>query len=149
VRLNLEVEYFGAILVDRGDRISWTGDAHVAQAASMAAFGNFDFVLHNLNRSATDCNGIESYCVYWCLSLLDYWRHTGDDSIVEYYIPNVNAKLEHAHDIFEARAVRVCAPPPRDAFRVCTRARVRVIRVRVCDTRVCVCFVCRCRCMWV
>jgi hypothetical protein len=31
VRLNLEESYFGAILVDRGDRISWTGDAHVAQ----------------------------------------------------------------------------------------------------------------------
>ena len=40
VKLNLLKEYLGAILIDRGDRLTWTGDAHPAQAASMAAFGN-------------------------------------------------------------------------------------------------------------
>ena len=40
VKLNLLSNYFGAILVDRGDRISWTGDAHCSQAASLVAFGN-------------------------------------------------------------------------------------------------------------
>ena len=33
VRLNLERDYIGAVLVDRGDRVSWTGDAHVAQVS--------------------------------------------------------------------------------------------------------------------
>ena len=77
VRLNLEQDYIGAILVDRGDRIAWIGDLHVAQAASLAAFGNSQFVLHNLNLTATNCNNIESYCIYWVLSLVDYWRFTG------------------------------------------------------------------------
>ena len=31
VKLNLEANYFGAILIDRGDRISWAGDAHCAK----------------------------------------------------------------------------------------------------------------------
>lgn len=124
MRLNLEESYFGAILVralpppeqqhpcaahtphdpsqqvDRGDRISWTGDAHVAQAASMAAFDNFAFVLQNLARSANDCNGIESYCIYWCLSLVDYFRATNDTVALALYQPYADAKLEHAHDIF-------------------------------------------------
>ena len=44
VKLNLLKNYFGAILMDRGDRISWTGDAHIAQSAAMVAFGNWGFV---------------------------------------------------------------------------------------------------------
>jgi hypothetical protein len=28
VKASLVQDYFGAILMDRGDRISWTGDAH-------------------------------------------------------------------------------------------------------------------------
>jgi alpha-L-rhamnosidase len=101
VRLNFERDYFGAILVDRGDRISWTGDAHVAQAAAMSAFTNFDFVLQNLMRSANDCNGIESYCIYWTLSLMDYYYVTGDKITLSNLTQNVNDKLEHAFDIFE------------------------------------------------
>ena len=100
VRLNLELNYFGAILVDRGDRISWVGDAHVAQSASMTAFANYAFVLQNLARSATDCNSIESYCVYWALSLMEYYLTSGDAASLELYRPNVDAKLEHAQAIF-------------------------------------------------
>ena len=101
VRLNFERDYFGAILVYRGDRYSWTGDAHVSQAAAMSAFTNFDFVHQNLMRTATDCNGIESYCVYWTLSLMDYYYVTGDKSTLSNYTQNVNDKLEHAYDIFD------------------------------------------------
>ena len=32
------------LFLPSGDRFSWTGDAHVAQATAMAALGNFDFV---------------------------------------------------------------------------------------------------------
>jgi len=53
-KLNLLRDYFGAILIDRGDRISWTGDAHCSQAAALAAFGNDDFVKKNLDISAND-----------------------------------------------------------------------------------------------
>jgi alpha-L-rhamnosidase len=80
VRTNLEVDYFGAILMDRGDRISWTGDAHVAQSAAMTGFGNFAFVLNNLQRTSTDSNGIRTYALYWCLSALEYFRRSGDSA---------------------------------------------------------------------
>lgn len=40
VRATLQATYMGSILMDRGDRFSWTGDAHPTQAASMAAFAN-------------------------------------------------------------------------------------------------------------
>ena len=59
-RVNLERDYFGAVLIDRGDRASWTGDAHIAQATALVAFGNYAFVLRNLERTKDDCNGIES-----------------------------------------------------------------------------------------
>ena len=48
VRLNLLKDYFGAILMERSDRHSWTGDAYTAQAAALAAFGNFPFIRKNL-----------------------------------------------------------------------------------------------------
>ncbi|MDR1042878.1 MAG: hypothetical protein LBL54_03140, partial [Clostridiales Family XIII bacterium] len=42
VRANLKEDYFAAIIVDRGDRHSWTGDAYPAQAAALTAFANYD-----------------------------------------------------------------------------------------------------------
>ena len=33
----------------------------MAQATAMAALGNFDFVLQNLQFTRENCNGIESY----------------------------------------------------------------------------------------
>ena len=69
----LKEDYLAAILVDRGDRHSWTGDAYLSQAASLAAFGNYDFILKNLRYTAVRSNGIESYELYWILSLIDYY----------------------------------------------------------------------------
>lgn len=93
VKLNLLKNSFGAILMDRGDRISWTGDAHVAQSAAMAAFGNFNFVKENLDRSAGHGNGISSYYLYWVLSLVDYYRYTGDAAELRRYYPLVETLL--------------------------------------------------------
>ncbi|MDR1102601.1 MAG: hypothetical protein LBL42_02470, partial [Tannerella sp.] len=61
VKLNLMQDYFGAILMERSDRHSWTGDAHPSQAASMVAFGNYDFVKINLRHTSLQANGIASY----------------------------------------------------------------------------------------
>ncbi len=96
VKLNLLKNYFGAILMDRGDRISWTGDAHIAQSAALVAFGNWGFVKKNLDRTANDSNGIASYSLYWVLSLLDYYQYTGDQAELVKYIPNVQTKLTQA-----------------------------------------------------
>jgi len=44
VKLNLLKSYLGAILMDRGDRMSWTGDAHIAEYTAMVAFGDWGFI---------------------------------------------------------------------------------------------------------
>ncbi len=101
VKLNLLRSYFGAILMDRGDRISWTGDAHIAQSTSMVAFGNWGFVRKNLAVTANDDNHIASYALYWILSLVDYYRCTGDQTTLQQYISNVQAKMAQANGMFD------------------------------------------------
>lgn len=100
VKLNLLKDYFGAILMDRSDRHSWTGDAFPAQAASMVAFGNFDFVKKNLHNTANLSNDIASYALYWVLSLVDYVNYTGDTTLAKEYIENADKKLDLAYSHF-------------------------------------------------
>ena len=96
VKLNLEKDYFGAILMERSDRFSWTGDAYLSQAASMVAFSNYDFVKKNLENTSKQDNGIASYSLYWVLSLIDYYNYTGDTATLGNYITNACAKLDSA-----------------------------------------------------
>jgi alpha-L-rhamnosidase len=96
VRATLQADYMGSILMNRGDRFSWTGDAHPTQAASMAAFGNYAFVYNNLNRTKADCQGIATYCLYFVLSVNDYWRATGDAAGVRALAPAVATHLDEA-----------------------------------------------------
>ena len=100
VKLNLLKDYFGAILMERTDRFSWTGDAYVAQAASMVAFGNYDFVKANLEYTARQDNGIASYALYWVLSLIDYVNYTGDTAFAKKYLDNACQKLDRAYEHF-------------------------------------------------
>ncbi len=100
VKLNLLNDYFGAILMERSDRHSWTGDAHPSQAASMVAFGNFDFVKANIRYTSTQFNGIASYSLYWVLSLVDYYNYTGDKPLLDEMLKNACAKLDTAYKHF-------------------------------------------------
>ena len=100
VKLNLEAGYIGAILVDRGDRIAWTGDDHCAQAAALAAFGNYDFIKLNIDGTANNDNGIASYGLYWVLSLIDYYNYTGDAATLGGYITNVESTLDGVYAAF-------------------------------------------------
>jgi hypothetical protein len=93
-------DYFGSILMDRGDRMSWTGDAHTSQAAALVVFGNYDFIKKNLANTAGQSNGIRSYSLYWVLSLLDYYYYSGDTATMEKYVPNACKKLDAAYDDF-------------------------------------------------
>lgn len=97
VKLNLLKEYFGAILMERSDRHSWTGDAHPSQAASMVAFGNYDFVKQNLYYTSTQFNGIAGYSLYWVLSLIDYYNYTGDRQTLDSLTDNACKKLDVAY----------------------------------------------------
>lgn len=100
VRVNLREDYFAAILMDRGDRYSWTGDAYPSQAASLVAFGNFDAVLQNLRYTSQHSNGIEIYELYWILSVIDYYEYTGDKDGVRELLSEVIKRLDHAYNIY-------------------------------------------------
>ena len=100
VKASLCKDYFGSILMDRRDRISWTGDAHPAQAAALVAFANYDFVRKNLENTAKQDNGIRSYSLYWVLSLLDYFNYTGDVETLNHFLENADKKLESAYKVF-------------------------------------------------
>lgn len=100
VKLNLLKNELGAILMDRGDRISWTGDDYAAQAAILAAFGGRDIVKASLDRTAKADNGIESYALYWILSWMDYFRYSGDTAVLRQYADLARAKLDHANGIY-------------------------------------------------
>ena len=100
VRANLKKDYMAAILMDRGDRHSWTGDAYPTQAASLVAFYNTDFVLENMRYTSTRSNGIESYELYWVLSLIDYYEYTGDQQGVKSLLSEATKRLDHAYDIY-------------------------------------------------
>lgn len=102
VKLNLQKDYFGAILMERSDRHSWTGDAYPSQAASMVAFGNYDFVKKNIENTAGLNNDIASYSLYWVLSLIDYVNYTGDTVFARKYIDNASKKLDLAYDHFDS-----------------------------------------------
>ena len=100
VQANLKKDYMAAILMDRGDRHSWTGDAYPTQAASLVAFYNTDFVLENMRYTSTRSNGIESYELYWVLSLIDYYEYTGDQQGVKSLLSEATKRLDHAYDIY-------------------------------------------------
>lgn len=98
VKLNLLQDHLGAILMERSDRHSWTGDAYPSQAASLVAFGNHDFIRMNLEHTARKSNGILSYSLYWVQSLYDYFTYTGDSATLRKYIENASDKLDLAYD---------------------------------------------------
>ena len=100
VKLNLLKDYIGAILMERGDRRSWTGDAYPAQAASMVAFANYDFVKMNIERTADVDNNIKSYSLYWILSLVDYYKYSGDQRFLEDNILHAQEKLDTANSLY-------------------------------------------------
>ena len=100
VKLNMLKDGLGAILMDRGDRTSWTGDDYAAQAAILAGFGQYAFVKASLDHTSKDSNGIESYALYWVLSWMDYFRYSGDVPALRQYADLARAKLDHANAIY-------------------------------------------------
>jgi len=101
VKLNLLKNLIGAILMDRGDRVPWTGDDHIAQGVALAAFGNWGDVAQNLDVTANNYQRIPSYALYWVLSLVDYYDYTDDRALLTQYIPNVQGKLSQAGGWFQ------------------------------------------------
>ncbi|WP_436833837.1 alpha-L-rhamnosidase C-terminal domain-containing protein [Parapedobacter sp. DT-150] len=102
VKLNLLKDHIGAILMDRGDRHSWTGDAYISQGVSMVAFGNYEMVRHNLQRTSADDNSIESYALLWIHSLLDYYYYSGDEDFVRSHLGTIKRKIAHAAEVCDS-----------------------------------------------
>ena len=101
VKANLREDSFGAIMFDRGDRFSWTGDAYTAQKAALVAFSCYDEVFKNLCWTDTHPNGIETYELYWVESLIDYFMYSGDEDGLLKLMPRAEERLEHAWQIFD------------------------------------------------
>ena len=97
--------------MDRGDRISWTGDAHLAQKAALAGFGGdrgTAMVQANTERTKGVDNGIISYDMYFVLSAVDYFLHTNDTAALEGWAPLIVQKF--------ATAQQFWASPGHQAF---------------------------------
>ena len=103
VKLNLLKDHLGAILMDRGDRHSWTGDALVTQAVSLAAFGNFDLIRLNTERMQDDDNGIETYALHWIRLLVDYVLCSGDRAFWGRQLSRVTAKLGRVLQVADSK----------------------------------------------
>jgi hypothetical protein len=100
VKICLVSDYFSSILMERGDRIPWVGDAPASQAAALVAFGNSDFVKANIDITAGGNNGIIAYSLYWVIGLLDYYDYTGDAALMGKHIEAACAILDNAHKIY-------------------------------------------------
>jgi hypothetical protein len=100
-RLNMLQDGFSALLMDRGDRISWTGDAYITQRAALGAFGASELVRKSLISTAGDSNGIEPYALLWVLSLVDWYQYSGDTDHFLELAPIAISKLEHGAEIWD------------------------------------------------
>ena len=91
--------YMGSVLMDRGDRISWTGDAYVSQSTFYSFASDYSIALQNLNLTSCDdcCQGIASYCLLFVLSACDYLAQTGDTASFQYFLPVITRKLEEGY----------------------------------------------------
>ncbi len=94
VKLNLLPDYIGAILMERSDRHSWTGDAYVSQAVALYAFGHTELVAGNIRRTMGDSNGIATYSLYWIQGIIDYVMMTGDDGFFQEMLPQIQIELD-------------------------------------------------------
>ena len=101
VRVNMLYDYISPILMERSDRYSWAGDAHLIQAAALVAFGNYPHIRQNLNLNKDKSQGIESYELLWIKSATDYYYHTGDIELFKSHIQPMCDKLDRGYHIFD------------------------------------------------
>ena len=101
--------YLGSILMNRGDRIAFLGDAHVAQATALAAFGGSVHPLLAMSNeylsTVTHDGNIEPYKMMWVLSVVDYFDASGDKRVFARIAPKVAQQLVHARDVVHPAAV--------------------------------------------
>ena len=99
IRVLLLSDYMGSVLMDRGDRISWTGDAFVSQGTFYSFASDYSIPLQNLLLTSCDdcCQGIASYCLLFVLSACEYAAQTNDTATFLSLVPIMERKLEEAY----------------------------------------------------
>lgn len=108
-RLNFERDWINTILRPRGDRYPWGGDNRIAEATSLVAFGNYDFVkkdIHywddKINSSPPrSFNTIPGYTLHWILGLVNYFRYTGDTAEMESRVGGLLSLLDEFDAYFD------------------------------------------------
>lgn len=104
--------YLGSELMDRGDRIAFLGDSHVAQQTVLAAFSSADpdsATRRVLRRNSVYCggigNGIRPYDAMYVLSVVDLFDWTGNATALLSVVGPVEKKLAKARDSLFPKAV--------------------------------------------
>ena len=70
----------------------------MAQATSMAAFGNFALVKSMQEQLGQFDSTYGTYLMYWVISLADYFTATGDVAFVRAMLPNAERKMRRAYN---------------------------------------------------
>jgi hypothetical protein len=104
VKLGNLKEFTTPILIERSDRVQWNGlDFSIMNTANLVAFGARDFVRKQIAATNTppgiNC-GIYSFELYDVLSICEYYRYSGDASLVQECLPEATAKVERARERF-------------------------------------------------
>lgn len=104
-RVNAQPGFLGSELLSRGDRAPpFQGDAHVAQAAGLAAFGSpplyaLAAAMLNVTDSAAHAvhdSNIATYPLLWVLSVADFYVATGDARVFAAFAADAAAILDAA-----------------------------------------------------
>ena len=100
VKMNMLPNAMGSILMDRGDRIAFMGDDHIAFKIAMEAFGEFNYVKKNIIQTQNDTDNILSYPLYWILSIYDYYLQTNDKILLQELEIKIMIYLNNSINIF-------------------------------------------------
>ena len=66
----------------------------------MYTFGAYDYVRESLVTTAGNCNDIFSYCLYWILSIRDYYYLTNDTTIITELSNEIQILLNQSISVF-------------------------------------------------
>jgi hypothetical protein len=104
--------FLGSILMSRGDRIAFLGDAYVAQATALAAFGRSGYQIckTSLNYTKAINNNIQPYWIMWVLSVIDYYDQSADVPALAYFSPWIEKRLAYARDVLMPATATFSAP---------------------------------------
>ena len=85
----------------------------LTDCAAMAAFGNFALVKSMQRQLSEFDSAYGTYCMYWVLSLADYFAATSDVAFVQDMLPKGHLKMRRSKNRVLPKPLPPGAPPPR------------------------------------